>query len=372
MSLNEIRASYDADQERRLVERQASADAAVDWSRAPEADRPPHGALRAIDQRVGRLIAETDQAYENEIQHLTQRIADGRAHSDHAEQVATTARAREVEITDRRDHLADVLTGRRRGDDEGDWSDRGRMSERVRLVTLVSVLIYLAASVVDAGLNYLAFRIMGVSPLETVVLAAGVVLVTVLLPKQIGEMFAVHRRRGRRTPRQQALMTGGAALWLLVSVFVAIIRTRYLLLPNGVGTGTPRPSLPALAGVDPIVLTAGWLAVALAVGTVVGVHAMHRYNPYLRPWRVADRGVRRARAEHAARRRDADQAHRDLDTAVAGTETLRRNHDSSIVACRAFGNELQELYRTAFNRYRGAPERRSTPPALPSTVEEPS
>ncbi|GAA1381670.1 hypothetical protein GCM10009613_08060 [Pseudonocardia kongjuensis] len=366
-SVAEFLTPYDPDHERRLVERQAAADAATDWSAVPQHDRPPTVADRAIDERIARREADIGRAHGAARAAQLERIAETAAEAGHREREAEQARAAETAAVRERDRLTAILTTGRGAPDEGNWADPGRMSERARLTVTVSVLIYSGAALVDASLNYLAFRVMGVSPIETAVLAAGVVLVTVLLPKQLGEMLEARRRGARRGPRRTALIVAAGTLWAAVSVFAAVVRTRFLLLPGGAGTGAPRPSLPELAGVGPWVLTLGWLAVALAVGLVVLVHAMRRYNPYLRPWRDAGRRAARGHTGTVARRWESDRVTERLRAARAGLAALDGERDRAVETCRAFAGELKQVYRAAYLRALGAPEHRrpdDAPPAL--------
>lgn len=366
MSEIDLRPSYDPDHERRLVERHAAADAAADWSGVAPQDCPPHGADRAIDQWTQRQVAQAGHTHAAAVSASRDRIAALAAEGQRREREAEEARSTESRTVRGRDQLTAVLSGDRRGRDDGDWEDPGRMSEKPWLAAAVGALIYAAAAVADAGLNYLAFRVMGVSPVETVILAAGVVMVTVLLPKQIGEMLEAHRRGARGTTRRNVLMLVAGTLWLGVSLFTAVIRTNYLMLPAGLGTGAERPSLPELAGVAPAILVAGWLVVALAIGLVVLVHAKRRYNPVVRPWRDAVRSARTAHTETVRLRWESDRASHDLGVARDELTALDSARDRDVEICRAFGDELKQVYRSAYLRALGAPERRrpNDPPAI--------
>jgi hypothetical protein len=214
-----------------------------------------------------------------------------------------------------RDRMHRIVDGTEAGDDGGHWPAQSRIDEDRRRESIKDWGIYLAAAFAEVGLNYTAFQLMGSSLAETAVLAASIILVNVLLPKQLGELVTrVHRgRRGRGF--LVAGLVGGAALWVGVSLFVAQIRTAYLLLPSASSAQAGGTSLLERAGIGPVTLTVGWLLVVLAVGTVVLLRSATRYNPYLKNLRAATARVGKLRAalvsthgEVVAARLDAEQA----------------------------------------------------------------
>ncbi|MGQ0575314.1 MAG: hypothetical protein ACT4RN_14060 [Pseudonocardia sp.] len=256
-----------------------------------------------------------------------------------------------------RDRLEGIVAGTHPGDDGGRWPATERASADPRTERLMDVLWYGGAAVAEVGLNYLAFQIMGSSALETAVLAAAIVLVNVALPKQIGELFARLRRASGHRGRLVAAIVGGTALWVGVSLFVALVRTAFLMLPSGSSLefGTPVPLIEA--GLGGNVLTWGWLAVVLAIGVVVLLRAAGRYNPYVRPLRAArsevtvgEAGLVDARAAAHAARLDADRAWRAYAALSAEHESERRR--------------LVALAEEVVSRYRAECERHAVSPAV--------
>ncbi|MGH3988029.1 MAG: hypothetical protein ACRDTZ_12025 [Pseudonocardiaceae bacterium] len=214
-----------------------------------------------------------------------------------------------------RDRMQGVVQGTEPGDDGGHWPAQSRIDEDRRWESIKDWGIYLGAAVAEVGLNYTAFQLMGSSLQETAVLAASIILVNVLLPKQLGELVTRVRRGRRGRGVLVAGLAGGAALWVGVSLFVAQIRTAYLLLPSASAAQAGGTSLLERAGIGPVTLTVGWLLVVLAVGTVVLIRSATRYNPYLKNLRAARARVDKLRAalvathgEVVAARLDAERA----------------------------------------------------------------
>jgi hypothetical protein len=230
------------------------------------------------------------------------------------------------------------------------------MTEQRRRRRAADWAIYLAAAVAEIGLNYLAFRLMGATAVETALLAGAVVLVTVLLPKQLGALVATARRTRRWKGWPLVLMVAAAVLWVGTTLFVALVRTAYLLLPLGVG----QPLL-TVAGIEPTVLTVGWLAVALAVGLAVLLRSAHGHNPYAAAWHASSAQVARltearsvARAEAA---RAAERAARERDALRATAERYAPLVDE----CRALAAELKDRYVHALGRRQSSVEQRELP-----------
>jgi hypothetical protein len=100
-----------------------------------------------------------------------------------------------------------------------------------------------------------------------------------------------------------------------VSLFVAQIRTAYLLLPSASAAQAGGTSLLERAGIGPVTLTVGWLLVVLAVGTVVLIRSATRYNPYLKNLRAAAARVGKLRAALVATRGEVVAARLDVERA---------------------------------------------------------
>ncbi|HKR50335.1 MAG TPA: hypothetical protein VJT72_12290, partial [Pseudonocardiaceae bacterium] len=268
---------------RDLVESEARKDAA---SGMYDANLGVHGHPLIMENKIDRwhhrwsAEAELRQHLDRRRIHLfhrgaTCKQATGEQIEDHLEQDLRDACAY-------RDRMRGVVTGTEPGDDGGHWPAQSRIDENRRWEALKDWGIYLGAAVAEVGLNYTAFQLMGSSLQETAVLAASIILVNVLLPKQLGELVTRVRRARRGRSALVAGLVGGAVLWLGVSLFVAQIRTAYLLLPSASAARTGGTSLLERAGIGPVTLTVGWLLVVLAVGTVVLIRSATRYNPYLK------------------------------------------------------------------------------------------
>ncbi|MHA6780107.1 hypothetical protein ACVGOW_03780 [Pseudonocardia saturnea] len=336
------------------VEMQAFHDGQADWTQVDAADVPPGPARRQIEQWAEQREAQVGAAGAAEADLALRRVRDAEA-AERAAALAVADAAREVGAAEQqRTRLRRILRGELRADDGGDWADTTRLSEDPRRGRIVDVLVYGAAAVADAGLNFLAFRIMGASTVETAVLAAAVVLVTVVLPKQLGEVVTTARRTGRWKGWPLALMTGGAALWVATALFAAVLRTAYLLLPTAVG----RPTLLVVAGVGSTALTLGWLGVAVAIGAVVFLRSARRYNPSATAWHENSAQLTALRTSLAARR--------GAETAAAGRTASERDQldavgrrvEPLIDECRAVAAELVARYELQIARQRAAAEHR--------------
>ncbi|MBW0010134.1 MAG: hypothetical protein JO063_08455, partial [Pseudonocardiales bacterium] len=157
-----------------------------------------------------------------------------------------------------RDRMQSIVDGAEPGDKGGYWPARSRVDENRRGEAIKDWLTYLGAAVAEIGLNYTAFQLMGSSLGETMVLSASIILVNVLLPKQLGELLARVRRGRHGRGALVAGLAAGTVLWVGVSLFVAQVRTAYLLQqPSGAQPG--EPSLLERAGIGWGTLTVGWL-----------------------------------------------------------------------------------------------------------------
>jgi outer membrane protein OmpA-like peptidoglycan-associated protein len=230
-----------------------------------------------IDRWNHRWSAEAELRQQNDrqaIQRLhrsaTRSQATGTKTEDHLEQDLRDAYAY-------RDRMHGIVTGTEPADDGGNWAAQSRIDENRRWESVKDWAIYLGATFAEVGLNYTAFQLMGSSLRETAVLAASIILVNVLLPKQLGELLARARRARRGRDLLIAGLAGGGLLWVGVSLFVAQIRTAYLLLPSAAAQLTGQTSLLERAGIGATTLTIGWLLVVLAVGTVVLLRSATRY-----------------------------------------------------------------------------------------------
>jgi hypothetical protein len=208
------------------------------------------------------------------------------------------------------------------------------------------------------------------------VLAASIILVNVLLPKQLGELVTRVRRGRRGRGVLVAGLVGGAVLWVGVSLFVAQIRTAYLLLPSASAAQTGGTSLLERAGIDAVTLTTGWLLVVLAVGAVVLIRSATRYNPYLKNLRAAAAQVDKLRAalvathgEVVAARLDVERA-RDSEADLAEQWAGKRAEQDGLAA------ELKHHYQHYLARDLANPMvtdgveiavGRASRPALPTT-----
>jgi hypothetical protein len=358
----------------REIEQQALRDSQADWDGVAAADAPPQPVHREVDRWVDQQLARVEAARSAAAERGRARIREADAAEAVADEHRRRADAAAADAERHRDVLGAVLRGERRGDDGGDWSDRSRMDEKPRRGQVVDGLVYGAAIVTDVGINYLALRLMGATPLETALLAAAVVLVSVLLPKQLGVMITTARRSGRWSGWPLAAMLTTSGLWVTVLVFVALVRTAYLLLPPRAGAMIGRPALLTVAGISPTTLTVGWLAVALAIGLAVLLRSAHRHNPYVAAWHAA---VARAARLVEARSAERAEAERAAEAAARERDVLRAVDDRFLPLAaeyRALGAELKDRYVHALARREGSIEQRGlrgpTRFALTSSVEE--
>lgn len=242
------------------------------------------------------------------------------------------------------DRMQNIVDGAEPGDDGGYWPAQHRIDESRGGESAKDWLIYLGAAVAEVGLNYTAFQLMGNSLQETMVLAASIILVNVLLPKQLGELVA-RLRRGRR--ERGALLAGlvtGVLLWAGVSLFVAQIRTAYLLRVSG-DAEPGQTSLLERAGINGVVLTVGWLLVVLAIGTIVALRSASRYNPYLKNLWVAKRRVAKLRDEMVAKHTDLVMASFDVESARQSEADLAEQWAGKRAAQDGFAAELKHHYQ---------------------------
>lgn len=346
----------------REVEQRALHDSQSDWSGCTTAEVPPAPIHREIDRWAEQHIAQIETLRWEAEQESRFRIREADAAATAADERTARAEAAAAAAEVRLADMAAVLRGLRPGDDGGDWSDRTRMDENPRQRRIVDALLYGAAGVAELGLNYLAFRLMGTTAFETALLAAAVVLVTVLLPKQLGVLITTARRTRRWTGWPLALMGGAAALWVGVTTFVAIVRTAYLVFPQ-----LGRPALLTLAGVSPVALTAGWLAVSLAVGLAVLLRSAHGHNPYVAAWHAALTEVLRLGEARSTHRADAESAAALAAAERDGLRAVRDRFVPLVDECRALAAELKDRYVHAFSRRRASVEHRSLhEPARPA------
>ncbi|MGH3940910.1 MAG: hypothetical protein ACRDTG_20185 [Pseudonocardiaceae bacterium] len=240
------------------------------------------------------------------------------------------------EATTYHNRMHAIVAGTEAGDDGGHWAAQSRIDESRRGEVAKDWAIYLGAAVAEVGLNYSAFQLMGSSLAETAVLAASIILVNVLLPKQLGELVA----RVRRARRDRGLLitglVGGALLWVGVSLFVAAIRAAYLTMGD---------SLLERSGVGATMLTLGWLIVVLAVGTVVLLRSATRYNPYLKNLRAARARVAKLRAALVAKHGDVVVARFDMDRAREAEAQLAEQWAGKRAEQDGFAAELKHHYQ---------------------------
>lgn len=254
----------------------------------------------------------------------------------------------------RRDRLAAITDGRAPGDDGGRWPARARAGQRRRTANLVDVLVYGGAAVAEIGLNYLAFQLMGSSAWETAVLAAAIVLVNVLLPKQIGELLTRHRRAVLGRGRILAGIVLGSALWVAVSLFVALVRTAYLVLPTGTTLGLDSPALIVEAGLSGELLTWGWLAVVLAVGLVVLFRAAARHNPYVPALRDAAALVEQLEQDLVDAGAAAQTAQLEVQRAWEAHQAVADEFDAERARLTALAAEVVAHHRAELDRHRSS------------------
>ncbi|MGH3720079.1 MAG: hypothetical protein ACRDRI_14805 [Pseudonocardiaceae bacterium] len=242
------------------------------------------------------------------------------------------------------DHMQNIVDGAEPGDNGGYWPARSRIDENRRGEVIKDWLTYLGAAIAEIGLNYTAFQLMGNSLRETMVLSASIILVNVLLPKQLGELVARVRRGRRDRGVLVAGLVAGTLLWVGVSLFVAQIRTAYLLRqPSGVQPG--EPSLLERAGIGWGTLTFGWLLVVLAIGAVVLLRSATRYNPYLKNLRAAHLRVNELRAELVAKHTDLVVAGFDVQQARESEADLAEQWAGKRAAQDGFAAELKHHYQ---------------------------
>lgn len=243
-----------------------------------------------------------------------------------------------------RERMQNVVDGAEPGEDGGYWPAQSRIDESRRGECIKDWLIYLGAAIAEVGLNYTAFQLMGNSLKETMVLSASIILVNVLLPKQLGELVTrVRRGRQGRGVLVAGLLTG-SLLWVGVSLFVAQIRTAYLL--RQVSDAQPgETSLLERAGIGWTTLTIGWLLVVLAIGTVVLIRSATRYNPYLKNLRAARRRVDALRAELVTRHTDVVVAGFDVERARESEADLAEQWAGKRAAQDGFAAELKHHYQ---------------------------
>ncbi|WP_214403004.1 hypothetical protein [Pseudonocardia lacus] len=354
----------------REIETQALRDSQSDWADAAETDLPPAPVHREIDRWADQRLAQIAAARSADEQEARARIRTADAAEAAADERRALADAAAAGAERRQEEIAAVLRGERAGDDGGDWSDRDRMTEDRSRQRLVDCAIYGAAGVAEIGLNYLAFRLMGATPAETALLAGAVVLVTVLLPKQLGTLVTTARRTRRWTGWPLVLMVCAAVLWVGVTAFVAVVRTAYLLLPLPVGTSVARPLL-AVAGIEPMWLTVGWLAVALAVGLAVLLRSAHRHNPYAAAWHAAATEVERLAAARSQARDDAGRAAEHTAHERDALRAVAERYAPPADECRALAAELKDRYVHALGRRRTSVEQRRLPPGGRAALEPP-
>ncbi|MGQ0779133.1 MAG: hypothetical protein ACT4NY_32760 [Pseudonocardiales bacterium] len=245
------------------------------------------------------------------------------------------------EATAYRDRMRAIVAGTEPGDDGGSWAAESRIDENRRAEAAKDWAIYLGAAFAEVGLNYSAFQLMGSSLAETAVLAASIILVNVLLPKQLGELVARFRRsRGNRARGDRGLLiaglVGGALLWVGVSLFVAAIRAAYLTMGD---------SLLERSGVGTTTLVLGWLLVVLAVGTVVLLRSATRYNPYLKNLRAAGTRVAKLRAALVDKHGDVVVARFDMDRARESEAQLAEQWAGKRAEQDGFAAELKHHYQ---------------------------
>lgn len=243
-----------------------------------------------------------------------------------------------------RDRMRNIVDGTEPADDGGYWPAQSRIDENRYGEAVKDWLIYLGAAVAEVGLNYTAFQLMGNSLKETMVLSASIILVNVLLPKQLGELVARIRRGGRDRRALIAGLVTGALLWVGVSVFVAQIRTAYLLrLPGGSEPGDT--SLLERAGIGWATLTVGWLLVVLAIGVIVLLRSATRYNPYLKNLRVAILQVNTLRAALVGKHTDMVMANHDVEFAREAEADLAEQWAGKRAAQDGVAAELKHHYQ---------------------------
>lgn len=336
---------------RDFVESEARKDAA---SGMYDANLGTHGHPLIMEHKIDRWkhrwSADTEMRQQNDLKNAqrlhrgaTRNHAVGEKTEAHLEQDLRAAVAY-------RDRMEGVVAGTEPGDDGGCWQAESRIDENRRSEAGKDWAIYLGATFAEIGLNYTAFALMGSSLRETAVLAASIILVNVLLPKQLGELVARARRARRGRGLLIAALAGGALLWVGVSLFVAQVRTAYLLLPSAAAQQTGGTSLLERAGIGAVTLTLGWLLVVLAVGTVVLMRSATRYNPYVKNLRVARDRVQRLRKELVEQHGDVVVARFDLERAGESEAGLAEQWAGKRAEQDGFAAELKHHYQHHLTR----------------------
>lgn len=207
----------------------------------------------------------------------------------------------------------------------GDQSDARWDAEKALIPSRANAAqtyaIYGGATIAEVGLNFLAFQLMQVGRLETLVLAGTAILVNVLLPKQMGDI--VGRLQGAVTKKQTSLrpwdwtkLALGGIFWVGSTVFVALLRTGYLVAEGADG-------LLAQARITESVLTFGWLAVATGIGLVVLIRSAREYDPILTDLKRAERARIVSRRTVLASQKQVEAATRSVQAAAARRERLQ-------------------------------------------------
>lgn len=331
---------------RDLVESEARKDAA---SGMYDVNLGSHGHPLIMENKIDRWnhrwSAEAEMRQQND-RKVAQRFyrgakrnqATGEQTADHIRQDLAAALAY-------RDRMQGIVDGVETGDDGGSWPAQSRIDENRRGEIAKDWAIYLGAAFAEIGLNYTAFQLMGNSLSETAVLAASIILVNVLLPKQLGEILARARRARRGRNALIAGLAVGAVLWIGVSLFVAQIRTAYLLLPSIAASQTGQTSLLERAGIGQATLTIGWLLVVLAVGMVVLLRSTSRFNPYLKNLHAARREVTRLREALVAKHGDVVVAQFDMERARETEADLAEHWAGKRAEQDGFAAELKHHYQ---------------------------
>ncbi|MGH3904959.1 MAG: hypothetical protein ACRDTE_12320 [Pseudonocardiaceae bacterium] len=341
----------DEDALRDFVETEARKDAA---SGMYDVNLGTHGHPLIMEHKIDRWnhrwSAETEMRQQNDrknahrlYRRATRSHATGEKTENHLERDLQAACAY-------RDRMEGIVAGTEPGDDGGRWPAESRIDENRRGEALKDWAIYLGAAFAEIGLNYTAFQLMGSSLQETAVLAMSIILVNVLLPKQLGELVARVRRARHGRGLLIAGLAGGAVLWVGVSLFVAQVRTAYLLLPTAAAQQTGATSLLERAGIGATTLTLGWLLVVLAVGTVVLLRSATRYNPYLKNLRVARARVEKLQAKLVDKHGDVVVARFDLERAGELEAGLAEQWAGKRAEQDGFAAELKHHYQHYLTR----------------------
>lgn len=341
---------------RGLVESQARRDAASGmYDMAAGAHGLPTSMEHMIDRWKHRWSAEAEVAQQRDrsenvirTRAAVRRLAVERQSNNHHRQELE-------EALEERDRLRRSHAATWRDEDGGDSPTMVQAGDDGRSDRAKDWLLYTAVGVSELGLNYTAFKLMGGSLHETAVLAASIILASVLLPKQIGELtMRLWRARGNRRLLAVAL-AGAVTLWVGVCVFVALVRTAYLLLPSSAASSAGSDSLLERAGLGSVILTVGWTLVTLAVGSVALLRAASRYQPRLREIRRADARVAKAREELALRCGDEAVAAFDLERSAESEGKLAQQWAGKQAALEGLSAELKHQYRHQLARELGNP-----------------